>query len=287
MNTRWIISLVLCASMLTTVVYPVSAALTQGNFIPCGSVQSVPSDSKMTLYSVRKGDTLWDISRKYNVDLKTLQIINNLDSRAVLAVGQVIEIPYNRSRVHTIAAGDTLWDIASKYDTSIEEVLRLNGGVNPKNLKIGQKLVIPGSTGSVAVASTQASRGYSLSEAVIMAWPAVGQITSPYGWRASGYHHGIDIAGDTGTTIKAAAAGKVTFAGYKAVYGKMIIISHPDGKETVYAHAQKLLVGKGEYVVRGQPIATIGLTGRTTGPHVHFEVRVDGKAQNPLKYLRY
>ena len=79
----------------------------------------------------------------------------------------------------------------------------------------------------------------------------------------------------------------MTFTGNQAIYGKTVVIEHPDGKESMYAHCQKILVNKNDYVVRGQPIATIGMTGRTTGPHLHFEVKIDGENDNPIKYLRY
>ncbi len=275
-----------CALLLASCVGPAMAALNQGNFIPCGGIQSVPTDSKMKDYSVNKGDTLWDISRKFKVNLDTLRMINNLDQNCILTVGQILEIPYNRSRVHIICAGDTLWDIAYKYDVSINELSRINPGINPKNLKIGEKVAVPDST-SVSVAAVQPSRSYIGYSSLMMAWPVAGSITSAYGWRASGFHHGVDIAGNIGDSIKAAAAGKVSFVGSQAVYGKTVVIEHPDGKETVYAHCQKIMVNNDEYVVKGQTIATIGMTGRTTGPHVHFEVKIDGETDNPLKYLRY
>lgn len=287
MNTRWIRSLVICTFLLTSCTSPVMAALNQGNFMPCVSVRSVPTDSKMKLYTVNKGDTLWDISREFKVNLDTLKMINSLDKSCTLAVGQILEIPYNRSKVHTICAGDTLWDIAFENDVSVEQLCRINSGVNPKNLKIGEKLVIPDSSSSITVAAKEPSRSFSGSSSLIMTWPVTGNITSPYGWRKSGFHHGVDIAGGIGDSIKSAASGKVTYVGYKSVYGRTVIIKHPDGKETVYAHCQKILVNKNEYVVKGQSIATIGMTGNTTGPHVHFEVRIAGDADNPLKYLRY
>jgi len=286
-DTRWIRSLVMCTFLLASCTSPVMAALNQGSFMPCANVQSVPTDSKMKLYTVKKGDTLWDISREFKIDLETIRMINSLDNSCVLAIGQILEIPYNRSKVHTICAGDTMWDIAIEHDVSVKQLSRLNAGINPRNLKIGEKLVIPDSSSSIAVAAGEASRSYSGSSLLIMAWPVTGNITSPYGWRKSGFHHGVDIAGDIGDSIKSAASGKVTYVGYKPVYGRIVIVKHPDGKETVYAHCQKILVNKNEYVVKGQSIATIGMTGNTTGPHVHFEVRIDGDTDNPLKYLRY
>lgn len=276
-----------CLLILTCLVAPVMAALNPGNFMPSGSPRSVPTDSKMRMYQVSKGDTLWDISRKFKVDLEMLRIINGLDRNCALSVGQILEIPYHRSRVHTIKAGDTLWGIAARYEVSLSQLSQANPDINPRNLQIGKRIVVPDSTSSVSALAVQPSRSYAGFSTVMMAWPVTGSITSPYGWRKSGFHHGIDIAGDIGDAIKAAAAGKVTFTGNQAIYGKTVVIEHPDGKESMYAHCQKILVNKNDYVVRGQPIATIGMTGRTTGPHLHFEVKIDGENDNPIKYLRY
>lgn len=132
----------------------------------------------------------------------------------------------------------------------------------------------------------QPSRAIS-SRSLSYAWPLVGTITSAYGWRKSGFHHGLDIAGSKGDPIRAAADGVVIFSGYKPVYGNMVILKHTDERQTVYAHAQVLKVREGEKVRKGQIIATVGTTGRTTGPHVHFEIREHDKTADPLKFLRY
>lgn len=276
-----------CLLILTCFVAPVMAALNPGNFMPCGSAHSVPTDSKMKMYQVNKGDTLWDISREFKVDLEMLRIINDLDRNCALSVGQILEIPYHRSRVHTIKAGDTLWEIAARYELSLGQLSQANPDINPHKLQIGKRIVVPDSTTSVSALAVQPSRSYAGFSSGMMAWPVTGSITSPYGWRKSGFHHGIDIAGDIGNAIKAAAAGKVTFTGNQAIYGRTVVIEHPDGKESIYAHCQKILVDKNDYVVKGQSVATIGMTGRTTGPHLHFEVKINGETDNPTKYLRY
>lgn len=258
--------------------------LRSGGFTPCSTVQSVSTETGIEYYQVKKGDTLWDISRKFNVDLQTIMVMNQVDRNAVLSVGQTLEIPSSRSRVYSIRTGDTLWDIASRYNTSVETLLAANSGKNPRNLKIGDKIVIPDSK-STLVASSSPSRSLSYNAGMFL-WPVMGVITSGYGWRSSGFHHGIDIAQKVGSPIKAALAGKVTYTGYKPVYGNTVVIKHVDGRETTYAHAQKILVKTNQYVAGGQTIATVGLSGRTTGPHLHFEVKIDGKNVDPRKYLR-
>lgn len=115
--------------------------------------------------------------------------------------------------------------------------------------------------------------------------PVSGTITSRFGRRGRGTHTGLDIAAPTGTTIKAAASGKVTFSGPKGSYGNMVIITHADGTQTYYAHCNTLSVKAGQSVSQGQKIATVGSTGNSTGPHLHLEVRVKGVAQNPQNYI--
>lgn len=123
-------------------------------------------------------------------------------------------------------------------------------------------------------------------------WPVTGDITSPYGWRKSPFggrnktfHDGIDIANDVGTEIIAAADGEVIFSGYQPVYGRTIIIDHGYGFTTKYAHNSALLVEKGDKVKKGDVIAKLGSTGRSTGPHLHFTVMKWGNTQDPLIYL--
>jgi murein DD-endopeptidase MepM/ murein hydrolase activator NlpD len=127
-----------------------------------------------------------------------------------------------------------------------------------------------------------ASKGYYI-------WPASGKINSYFGGRhifgSYSYHSGIDIKVSYGQAIKAADGGTVTFSGWKGTYGKLVIIKHDNGTLTYYAHNSSLLVNAGDKVYQGQTIAKGGSTGRSTGNHCHFEVRVNGTAVNPLNYL--
>jgi murein DD-endopeptidase MepM/ murein hydrolase activator NlpD len=116
--------------------------------------------------------------------------------------------------------------------------------------------------------------------------------SSNFGWRIDpfsgekSFHEGIDFIAETGTTIVAAASGKVIYAGEHPGYGKMVDIDHGNGLVSRYGHASKLLVKEGDLVMRGQKIAEIGSTGHSTGPHLHFEVRLNGVAQNPERFLQ-
>jgi murein DD-endopeptidase MepM/ murein hydrolase activator NlpD len=122
-------------------------------------------------------------------------------------------------------------------------------------------------------------------------WPADGVLTSGFGWRRNPlgfrwkHHSGIDLAGDPGDPVWAAAPGTVLESGWNAGYGRVVVIDHGYGITTLYAHQTRLMVQEGQEVRRGQQIGTVGNTGRSTGPHLHFEVRLDGNAVDPLDYL--
>lgn len=142
------------------------------------------------------------------------------------------------------------------------------------------------SSGSVNTSSKTSSAKANLGISLIR--PISGTITSRFGAGSSirrSSHTGLDISAPTGTSIKAAASGTVTFSGYKGSYGNMIVISHGNGVQTYYAHCSKLYAKVGQQVSQGQSIAAVGSTGNSTGPHLHLEVRVNGVAYNPQNYV--
>lgn len=120
-------------------------------------------------------------------------------------------------------------------------------------------------------------------------WPVSGRVTSAFGYRnvsvGSRYHQGIDIAVSTGTTVRTARAGTVSYAGWCGGYGYLVIVQHGDGASTYYGHNSSVLVSRGEQVSQGEAIARSGNTGTSTGPHCHFEIRIDGTAVNPMRLL--
>ena len=136
------------------------------------------------------------------------------------------------------------------------------------------------------------SRSYEEAEVVVPSnfsggfiTPVAGTLTSPYGYRSSGFHTGIDLATDSGTPIAAAAAGTVSFAGWSGGYGNLVIIDHGDGYQTYYAHCSAIYVQVGQSVSAGTTISAVGSTGNSTGPHLHFEVRINGSTVNPQNYI--
>lgn len=205
-----------------------------------------------------------------------------MDDKSLLTIGQRITVPGSRYGVHRINPGETMWDIACLAGVSVEQIQALNPGVQPDRLRIGENLTVPyGSTRPIN--RNQSSRS---AAQLILRWPVVGEITSYFGWRHHAFHYGLDIAGATGDPIMAAAGGVIVFRGWKGNYGRAVIIEHPDGRQTLYGHMQRILVNTGERVERGETIGRVGSTGRSTGPHLHFEIRQEGTCLNPLNYLR-
>ena len=177
--------------------------------------------------------------------------------------------------------------ILEKYDTSLKEFSEVEATVaslyKEKVVVVTKK---PVTTGKVNTSMNISYQKVPLSLNLIR--PISGIITSRFGVRSSvrsGDHTGLDIGAPTGTPIKAAASGTVTFAGVKKSYGYMVVISHGDGIETYYGHCSKLYVTAGEKVSQGEVIAAVGSTGNSTGPHLHLEVRVNGVAYNPQNYV--
>ncbi len=286
MNKKWVILLVLITHVLTVSIDPVMASPDEGHFVPCVKKSAVSvKETSNSFYKVRKGDTLWGISRALKVDLGLLMSANGLNARTILRIGQNIKIPGSAANYYLLKEGDTMWSIAATYGISVKQLQGLNQSKNPNRLKIGDRIIIPAGQQRLAAATQESSRGFHISRA-FYAWPLLGSITSYYGWRKSGFHHGLDIAGKTNTAITASAPGKVLFAGYKAVYGRTVIVDHANGEQTLYAHASKILVKPGQEVERGETIAKVGSSGRTTGPHLHFEIRKGEQTFNPLEYLR-
>ena len=137
----------------------------------------------------------------------------------------------------------------------------------------------------IQAAQAAAGTGGGSPSAAGLIWPVLGPVTSPFGWRWGRMHEGIDIGAASGTQIRAAAAGTVIYAGWLGGYGNLDVIDHGGGVATAYGHQSSVAVGNGASVAQGQVIGYVGSTGHSTGPHLHFEVRVNGIPQDPLGYL--
>ncbi|TSC60865.1 MAG: peptidase M23 family protein, partial [Parcubacteria group bacterium Gr01-1014_107] len=181
---------------------------------------------------------------------------------------------------HTVKSGDTLEKIAKRYKGDLEEVLAYNNLFTDTELSVGDTIIVPsGVLGESPSSSGSRPRGSS-SQIVFDGY----YLKPVVGWRSQGMHgyNAIDLATPFGTPILASAPGVVTVsrsAGWNGGYGAYIVISHPNGTQTLYAHNSQNVVTSGEQVSQGQIIGYVGASGRATGPHVHFEVR---GARNPF-----
>ena len=258
---------------------------------------------------VQKGDTLYSLSKKYEVPLRGLIEKNRLSAPYALNVGQVLQLPTQQK--HVVQKGETLYAISRKYNLDITSLSRLNGLKLPYAINTGQVLELPSSI--VASSSKGSSKSFfktSKSSAKVskskktsaskakrknvstyrktkFVWPVNGSVVSNFGFVGQGRKNdGINIRAALGTNVKAADKGIVAYAGNELKgFGNLVLIKHNDGYITAYAHADKIYVKKGQRVLRGEKIATVGKTGSVNTPQLHFEVRAGKKAVNPRQYL--
>ena len=246
---------------------------------PAGASGDVLKETgQINIYVVREGDTISKIAEMFDVSINTIKWGNDLKNNTLTPGQTLVILPVSGVR-YTVKKGDTLDGIVRAYKGDIKEVLSYNDLGEGAKLVIGTEIIIPngilqtsGSTKSTKVAQKQPEyKGYFLK-------PLNGSI------RSQGIHgyNGVDLAAPIGTEIYASAEGSVTVSrnsGWNGGYGNYIVISHPNGTQTLYSHASQIIVGVGEYVTQGQLIGYVGNTGRSTGPHLHFEVR---GAKNPF-----
>ena len=179
--------------------------------------------------------------------------------------------------------------ISEKYETQMQDFPTEEDAVSNLYVQKPQVTVAKNKTTSVGSVNTATTiAGGQVSLGISLARPVSGIISSRFGARSSirsSAHTGLDIATSTGTPVLAAASGTVTFSGRKGSYGNLLVITHSNGVQTYYGHCSKLYVSAGTTVTQGQTVAAVGSTGNSTGPHLHFEVRVNGVAYNPQNYL--
>ncbi|MEJ2668070.1 MAG: LysM peptidoglycan-binding domain-containing protein [Deinococcales bacterium] len=247
--------------------------------------------------TVQPGDSLWGLAQSHQVSVAALMSANHLAQGAILHPGQSLTVPGRYAApttdtggpvppTVTVTKGDSLWSIAHSHDTTIAALMSANDLPNTE-LFPGQtlRIVPPGQLGPAraAVLAPNPPPG-------TMHWPIHGPITSHFGYRqlrvdGSNFHTGIDIAANSGTPIHAAVGGRVTLAGWNGGYGLCVIITNGN-TSYYYGHASVLLVTAGQVVQAGQLIARVGDTGHSTGPHLHFEIRVDNEPVDPLPLLQ-
>jgi len=198
---------------------------------------------------------------------------------------------------HQVRPGQTLFRIAKTYGVGVAELSRVNRIADPADIEVGDRLFIPGARRVLEVPSYRSEETAMLERQlpardtaparVQFAWPVKGKIISRFGGKHEDKNNGIAIAARQGTPIRAAERGKVIYSGADLRdYGNLIVIDHDGGFATVYAHNQVNLVKRGERVGRGQVIAKVGMTGIAETPYVHFEIRHEAKAKDPLTFLK-
>ncbi len=203
-------------------------------------------------------------------------------------------------RYHEVRKGETKAQIAIRYGVAIAELERANQNME-KGIQVGDKIYIPFESvpgwnegdeklpeldSSLAFAKKGEGKRELSSFNSRFIWPVIGKMSSAFGSRKGENHEGIDIAAPKGTQVIASRSGHVIYSGNKiAGYGNMVIVRHPDTLATVYAHLSRINIKKGQFVSRGQLIGRVGNTGRSTGPHLHFEVRDRSHPTDPLAFL--
>jgi len=233
-------------------------------------------------HSVKKGESLYSIAKKYGADFKRLQH-NNAHLGQYIKVGDTVIVVKDNSVVHHVKRGDTLSKIAKFYKVSIKD-LKKDNKLSSNTLYAGRKLIVKNP-------KVKLSRLKNINYRERFGKPVkYAGVTSPYGNRYHPvlkryiFHAGVDLRARY-VPLHAVKQGRISYAGWMSGYGRIIIIKHKDGYESRYAHMKKLKVKVGQRVKKGQLLGQSGMSGRVTGPHLHFEIRKNGKPLDPMKYI--
>ena len=262
------------------------------------SPENVKSISKTI--KIYTGDSLYSISKREGVSIRSIIEVNNLEPPFILYEGKELIIPL--SKIHIVQTGNTLWDIANCYKVSVIEIRSLNNLKIKDKIYKGKKLFIPINEKnrnlvckdtSKLIVKVDKRKKKILNKKNIVSnktdylWPVKGKILSKYGLLAKGLRNdGINISGNKGDPVFASKDGKVVYAGNEIqAFGNLILIKHYDNKTTAYAHLDKIKVKKGQTVKKGEVIAVLGNSGKVSKPQLHFELRDSNGPLNPLKYL--
>lgn len=258
-----------------------------------------PVDDSISLYEVKKGDTLATVAKLFGVSKNTIMWANDLKSETLTPGQSIIILPITGVR-HTVKSGDTIASIAKKYKGDVDDIAKYNGVAPDAKLAANDVIIVP--EGEIAaptiatVKKTITKVTYGLSSGSVSTYEKLldtysastppGFLIRPIsgGRKSQGLHghNGVDLAANIGTPVVASGSGTIISAkssGYNGGYGQMIIISHAGNIQTVYGHLSRVDVVVGQTVAQGEVIGAVGNSGKSTGPHLHFEVR---GAKNPF-----
>ena len=247
----------------------------------------------MYRYTVVAGDSVWSIASRNNLQPTSIQWANpHLETSSHLNIGDILFIPPVDGAVHRIVPGDTLFELANRYEAVVPDIVGYefnNLASQNTPLIVGQDLFMPG---GIQPAPPPASIQYAVDvplgdfKGTGQFRPAVAGTYITQGFWSG--HRAIDYAGRIGTPIVASDQGVVAHAhyGWNHGYGNLVVIDHGNGFSSLYAHLASITVKNGDRVRQGQQIGTLGNTGRSTGPHLHLEIRLNGVQQHPLGYIR-
>lgn len=257
---------------------------------PSGGLADIPDGAdnhgEISIYVVREGDSFSSIAKMFGVSVNTIIWANNMSRGQKLTVGETLVILPVTGIQHTVKKGDTLASLAKKYGSDVDEILSFNG-IEEGALTIGDTLIIPdGEIVEVQPATRPASS--KLGGTIVVT--SAGYYHAPLAnyRRTQGIHghNGVDLGAYLGAPVLSAAAGEVIIArsgcvsrGCNGGYGNYVVVKHGNGTQTLYAHLLSVTVSAGDVLVQGQQVGTLGNTGRSTGPHLHFEIR---GARNPF-----
>lgn len=250
---------------------------------------------EMVEYRVVEGDTISSIAQKYGISIDTILWENNLKSVEAIKPKQIIKILPVTGVKHTVKRGETIYSIAKYYGVDAQNIIDypFNSFSNDETFALvaGQELIVPEGikpkeiiTGTKYIAKIVAPIPGVVGEGNFM-WPTSGGITQRYSW----YHPAVDIANASNPQVVAAASGTVVIAEWNGGgYGNFVVIDHGDGYQTLYAHLlnKSMVVKAGDKVTQGQKIGIMGSTGRSTGTHLHFEIKSGNVKINPLTKLK-
>lgn len=235
-------------------------------------------------YVVQPGDTLSEIAQEFDLNMGTIASFNDITDARRMLVGSRYRIPNQDGQLHQVRRGESLSTISDRYGVSVNRILDAND-LASDTISVGQQLFIP----DVEMDETTLL----MIKGELFVYPARGRFTDGFGYRhhpITGVwhmHNGIDIANRVGTPVVAARSGTVVHVESQiGNYGRFVILSHPGGFQTLYAHLDNFNVRRGQYVSTGQKIGELGNTGLSTGPHLHFSIIQRGRFIDPLTQLR-